>query len=326
VGAWRGDFAAARRWRSGAIATTVAFAALTVLTPDANAAANIGGPFAVDPNDSGGIESTYVQTSLPAGGLVTSPIDGVVTRWRMRGFTEGASPAQILFRVLKAAGTDTFTAVSSTSAMLPTSLGTHEFPAHTPIQRGDYIGLTQTAGNTIWQNFFGPGVGSFVFISGPFADGQTLSGISYSDEVVTMNADVEADADRDGYGDESQDKCPVDAATQGRCPIGFAKLKRNKNKGTALLTVTVPGAGTVSLKGKGVVSQRALADYRVGRTFSKTVSGPGQVKFLIKPKGKKRKKLNKTGTVKVKVSVTFTPTSGEANTETKRVKLVKKLD
>jgi len=33
-----------------------------------------------------------------------------------------------------------------------------------------------------------------------------------------MNADVEADADNDGFGDETQDQCPTDASTQGQCP------------------------------------------------------------------------------------------------------------
>ena len=33
-----------------------------------------------------------------------------------------------------------------------------------------------------------------------------------------MNADIEADADKDGFGDETQDQCPTDATTQGPCP------------------------------------------------------------------------------------------------------------
>ena len=32
------------------------------------------------------------------------------------------------------------------------------------------------------------------------------------------NADVEPDADHDGFGDETQDKCPTDASTQDSCP------------------------------------------------------------------------------------------------------------
>jgi len=52
----------------------------------------------------------------------------------------------------------------------------------------------------------------------------------------------------------------------------------------------------------------------------------------ILPKGKAKKKLNKTGKVKVKVKVTYTPNGtasgdliGDPSTQTKRVKLIKKL-
>ena len=35
---------------------------------------------------------------------------------------------------------------------------------------------------------------------------------------MLANADIEPDADRDGYGDETQDLCSSDASTQGACP------------------------------------------------------------------------------------------------------------
>ena len=34
-----------------------------------------------------------------------------------------------------------------------------------------------------------------------------------------MNADVEPDADGDGFGDETQDQCPSDKATHGACAV-----------------------------------------------------------------------------------------------------------
>ena len=60
---------------------------------------------------------------------------------------------------------------------------------------------------------------------------------------------------------------------------------------------------------------------------SKTVTAAGAVKLLIKSKGKKRKQLNSTGKVKVTAKVTYTRHGdivGDPNTQTKRVKLVKK--
>jgi hypothetical protein len=82
--------------------------------------------------------------------------------------------------------------------------------------------------------------------------------------------------------------------------------------------VRVPGAGTLSLSGKGVVPQPRGGKARV-------ISGAGTVKLLVKAKGKRKRKLNRTGIVKVKAKVTFTPTGGDPNTRAKTVKLVKRL-
>ena len=91
----------------------------------------------------------------------------------------------------------------------------------------------------------------------------------------------------------------------------LGKLKRNLAKGTAKLMVKVPGPGTLTLRGKGLVRRR------------RTVSAAGAVKLLLKAKGSKQKKLNATGRVRVKPRITFTPTGGGARTKTKKVVLKK---
>lgn len=307
-----------RRWHL-ALATI----AVLVLAPSsARAAVTIGGPLDIEPNDTSSGEATYVQTGLPAGGIVSSPIDGVITRWRDRGYTAGADPVEISFRVLRPVGVDTFTAISSTSALLPTSPGTYVFPARVQIQKDDYIGLSQPLGSSIWWGCDGcPGVGSNTIFGGPWADGQTRTQASSPNGLLTINADVEPDADRDGFGDESQDKCPVDGATQSLCKFSFGRLKRNTVKGTALLPVTVPGAGTLSLSGKGVVKQRpARASVAIA---GRAVSEAGTVKLLVKAKGKRKSKLNRIGKAKLKLNVTFTPTGGPPSPEAKKVTLRK---
>jgi hypothetical protein len=105
--------------------------------------------------------------------------------------------------------------------------------------------------------------------------------------------------------------------------FSFGKVKKNMKKGTAILPVTVPGAGTLSLSGKGVVKQRPLG--AAHHVLAKTVSAAGTVKLKIKAKGKAKKQLDRTGTVKVKAKVTYTPTGGDPNTQSKRIKLIKRL-
>jgi hypothetical protein len=105
--------------------------------------------------------------------------------------------------------------------------------------------------------------------------------------------------------------------------FSLGKLKRNKRKGTAKLTVNVPGPGELSLSGNGVKPQRPQAGSR--SAYRKPVAAAGQVQLKIKATGKKRKKLNHTGKVKLKIKVTYTPTTGSAQSRSKKLKLKKKL-
>jgi hypothetical protein len=109
------------------------------------------------------------------------------------------------------------------------------------------------------------------------------------------------------------------------CPsneFSFGKVKKNKHKGTAKLTVIVPGPGGLVLSGRGLKKQRPDARAALA---SKAVAAAGNVKLLVKTKkGKKRRKLNRRGKVKVKAKVTYTPTNGDPNTRVKRIKLIKK--
>jgi hypothetical protein len=104
--------------------------------------------------------------------------------------------------------------------------------------------------------------------------------------------------------------------------IKLGKVKKNKKKGTATISVNVPGPGTLTLGGKGVKAQRPLSGERI--TAARQVTEAGTVTLPVKAKGKKKRKLKSTGKTKLEVNVTYTPSGGAANTETQPVKLVKK--
>jgi ASPM-SPD-2-Hydin domain-containing protein len=101
-------------------------------------------------------------------------------------------------------------------------------------------------------------------------------------------------------------------------------LTRNKKKGTATLTVQVPGPGVIALGGPGVKPQRPIARLRGGAS-AKPVAGAGSVELTIKAVGAKKRKLKRTGKVKVKTQITYTPTGGTPATQSKSVKLKRKL-
>jgi hypothetical protein len=101
----------------------------------------------------------------------------------------------------------------------------------------------------------------------------------------------------------------------------FGRLRLNKRNGTATLAVKLPGPGTLDVRGKGVVRQRRAVF--AGVNSSRVVNGPGSVKVHVKARGKRRRKLNRTGRVMLRVVVTFTPTGGRPNSKSKRIRLKK---
>ena len=108
------------------------------------------------------------------------------------------------------------------------------------------------------------------FFAGPIPDGTGATPASppIDKARVYVNADIEPDADHDGFGDETQDQCPSDASTAGPCPppappakdttppaisASIAKtLKLSKNGAISFLMTTKEDAsgnatGTISL-------------------------------------------------------------------------------
>ncbi len=94
--------------------------------------------------------------------------------------------------------------------------------------------------------------------------------------------------------------------------ISFGAATRDKDKGTATLAVSVPGAGELVLAGEGL------------KEASATATEAGEVALSVKAAGEAKKKLRRKGKKTVEPEVTFTPTGGTANTESTKVKLIRK--
>ena len=91
------------------------------------------------------------------------------------------------------------------------------------------------------------------------------------------------------------------------------EVKRNKERGSAKLTVRVSLPGTLRLAQTGSVKS------------TRTEPSPeGEAKLRIKARGKAKKKLNETGEAKVKAKVTYLPDCAPSDTKRKKIKLVKR--
>jgi Tol biopolymer transport system component len=87
----------------------------------------------------------------------------------------------------------------------------------------------------------------------------------------------------------------------------------DRRRGTAKLPVTVPAAGSLRLRGRGIKPHAA-----------RKVGNASTVKLAVKPKGSVAKELARKGAAKVKAIVTYTRTGGGAETKSKTFKLKKK--
>jgi IPT/TIG domain/PASTA domain len=84
---------------------------------------------------------TRFNTALPEKGAnLSSPVNGLIVRWRV----EGAVGGPFTLRVLRPNGSGAYTAVGSSSPATPTSEGVQTFSASIPVKSGDLIGVDPT--------------------------------------------------------------------------------------------------------------------------------------------------------------------------------------
>jgi hypothetical protein len=157
---------------------------------------------------------TFVPSahSCPAGGFtilqVTSvsdaykvPTNGVIVSW---SYLAGPNPVSLGFKVGRSAGGSTYTTIGQDALKTPAANSPNTYLVRIPVLTGDFIGAYYpdegecgdfTAPNSWWR--------------APH-DIQTNSTASYVQNPgrLDLSAVLEADADGDQFGDESQDNCP----------------------------------------------------------------------------------------------------------------------
>jgi hypothetical protein len=157
--------------------------------------------------------------TLAAGATV--PSSGVVVRWRLRSATTGV----VRLRVLRAAGDALETVAVGASQRLghrhaPGRDVTYVFTTRLTVEKGDELAVDtgHGAAAVLHRRPGASGVELFTpsgAVGAPMPVPAQLNGAE-----LLMNADVEPDADGDGYGDETQDNCPTIAndQTSNPCP------------------------------------------------------------------------------------------------------------
>lgn len=263
-----------------------------ILVADAQASVTIGtnltGP-ADEINPGCSVACTVMNLAVPsdtAPGGLASPVNGTVTSWQFKSVTAGGS---IALRIIHPAGGPSFTGAGTSAQVTPNGTVPTQGPFATslPIRAGDFVGLNATAAQT---PLIDTPATELYWNAPTLADGQTAQGTAGTREVA------------------------VRAVVEPTNTVTFGPPTRNKKKGLATVTMTVPNAGQLSYSGNGL-----------SITGPPNVSAPGGVQLIFKGIGKKRKKLARTGKVGASFQVSFTPSQGSLHTSTENLMLRKKL-
>lgn len=202
------------------LAMSAAAALALCLAGPARAATVIGEQFS-SPGDAGFAGTVMQNYTQPPSNNQYKYLDskmGVVTSWSTFGT---ASPRELVFKVGSVTDISGY-AVSFTSqsdAQTVSGETTHTFPVRLRIFREQVIGLYSADGSPgllkttdSGQNVVVAKPGN-IFTSGVDHDWERKEGYR-----LNLAATVEPDADEDGWGDETQDKCPGSKGDIEGCP------------------------------------------------------------------------------------------------------------
>jgi hypothetical protein len=196
--------------------------ALALAVAPAQGAVTIGEAAAPTGSNScapGGTGATYVTivSAAPPAPQYSAPSDGVITSWSFH--TGAATPTSLKMKVARPSGGATRTMIgeSELRAVLPSRV--NSFATRIPVQTGDEIGMFATSSGAFQCIIDGASYTSDGS-SGDMAVGSSRMFFgNISAQRLSLEALLEPDADADGYGDESQDACPGDAAVHSApCP------------------------------------------------------------------------------------------------------------
>lgn len=183
---------------------------------------------------------SYIHPSDPNGDPYSggSPVTGVITKFKVRALPSLAgSPVRVTPRVaaITRQSPDSATASAKASGKQVTLTANGQIEQHAtrvPVSRGQHLAL-DTVNAQVTYNSSGD---KFTYVwSPPLVNGAAARASTYPSGTgeLLVQASVEADRDRDGYGDETQDKCPSQASTAGKCDrrapkLGSMKLRKGK--------------------------------------------------------------------------------------------------
>ena len=229
-----------------------------------------------------------------ASGGISSPVDGMITTWRIGA---GSSSGPAALRVVRPLAGGLYTSGGAAPQVTPAVNATSTYAVQLPIQRGDLIGVDCCGAGATFFTASTPQTARLDFEPGPLAAGPGTAPIDSDNFEVLVNADIE----------------PTSAFTVNRV--------RRKKGGAISVTVQLPNPGTLAAGDPH--------DYALGAPGVKPLLlkpgvadvSPGSVTVTTRPTQRARDFLARRGRLKIRVKVLFTPTGGLPSGQTRKIKL-----
>jgi hypothetical protein len=287
--------------------------------PGASAATEVGN--ACQANNGAPGNFTLLQlTRAPGAPLpLTIQSPGVVTKWKVNSAVPSAYIERL--KVFRSTGIAKEFTVVGESTEQSVATGLNAFDTRIPVAAGDRFGVSSASPSASLFCETGKTEDGLGVLPENLAVGSTKTFSEVEGNQIAVSAVVEPDVDGDGYGDETQDKCPQSAALQTECPIvavdSFSLIKKSS---VVLLVATssqapVEVSGTVKL-GKG--KQIKLS----GGT--QTVPSGKIARFKLKFSKKLKARLEElpsSKSLQLKVAATATDIAGRVTVDPSKVKL-----
>jgi hypothetical protein len=159
---------------------------------------------------------SFVVTRLPEiDRLIKAPFDGVVTRWQVQG---AGGPIRLIVARgdVRAGGRSSLERVQGSAEQVVRSTQRQTFRTRLKIRKGDVVGLQFSVG-AFGSAPYSEGTWLEIWIPPLGLERQRAEDSGSRDYELLYNAVIERDADRDGFGDVTQDKCPGDPDRQEGC-------------------------------------------------------------------------------------------------------------
>jgi len=320
--------------QAGVLGALVAIA--LVAAPSASAATEAGDDCVANTKE-GAYTLVPLQRVSPSALPLTAPVNGVVTSWKVNSGVAEGTPEQM--RVLRPTGAPNEFLTVGESAEQTVVQGANVFPTRIPVQAGDHFGVFGTVLDVVFCGGADSGdtAGAFVLSA---AVGSAHVFTPTTTVRIPMIAVIEPDKDGDGYGDETQDKCPQSAATQGPCPTIALDAFPIVLKRSVLVLVSASSESSVHVfgqvgwkvrqKGKAQSSKSnpgagKLTGLIVGLAGGTQTVKPGEVArfnvMLTKPVMRRLGRIPPSQSLKAKITAATTDLAGRASTKVLTVKL-----